>query len=305
MARVVERGLRRTVGVPGLFATAYGNVGSSIYYALGLVAAHALGLTPVVFIFAGGLFALTAKTYAEGASMYPEAGRLLLVRAPRLQRGRLVLRRLGADARLHHHDRDQRVLRAALPGRVLPGAAPQPGRHHRRHGGDRAARRAQHPRAARVGQPEHLPGAGRPRDAGGAGGAGRRAGPPPVGARQPGPPGRRAELQGADLRALDLDGRLHGHRDRVEHGRGGARPGRGRAAGGQLRADRRAGDLRRHLDHLAERAAGHARRDGVPHAARHEVRERPGAGDRLRAADRTRSPAGVQVLRRRSSRPRS
>src|SRR5689334_2745119 len=74
MARVVERGLRRTVGVPGLFATAYGNVGSSIYYALGLVAAHALGLTPVVFICAGGLFALTAKTYAEGASMFPEAG---------------------------------------------------------------------------------------------------------------------------------------------------------------------------------------------------------------------------------------
>src|SRR4051794_1886080 len=74
MARVVEHGLRRTVGVPGLFATAYGNVGSSIYYALGLVAAHALGLTPLVFIFAGGLFALTAKTYAEGAAMFPEAG---------------------------------------------------------------------------------------------------------------------------------------------------------------------------------------------------------------------------------------
>jgi basic amino acid/polyamine antiporter, APA family len=74
MARLTERGLRRTVGVPGLFATAYGNVGSSIYYALGLVAAHALGLTPLVFVFAGGLFALTAKTYAEGASMFPEAG---------------------------------------------------------------------------------------------------------------------------------------------------------------------------------------------------------------------------------------
>jgi APA family basic amino acid/polyamine antiporter len=74
MARLSEHGLRRTVGVPGLFATAYGNVGSSIYYALGLVAAHALGLTPVVFMFAGGLFVLTAKTYAEGASMYPEAG---------------------------------------------------------------------------------------------------------------------------------------------------------------------------------------------------------------------------------------
>ena len=63
-----------SVGVSGMFATAYGNVGSSIYYALGLVAAHALGLTPLVFVFAGGLFALTAKTYAEGASMFPEAG---------------------------------------------------------------------------------------------------------------------------------------------------------------------------------------------------------------------------------------
>ena len=74
MARLSEQGLRKTVGVSGMFATAYGNVGSSIYYALGLVAAHALGLTPVVFVFAGGLFALTAKTYAEGASMFPEAG---------------------------------------------------------------------------------------------------------------------------------------------------------------------------------------------------------------------------------------
>jgi basic amino acid/polyamine antiporter, APA family len=74
MARLSERGLRRSVGTSGMFATAYGNVGSSIYYALGLVAAHALGLTPLVFLFAGGLFALTAKTYAEGASMFPEAG---------------------------------------------------------------------------------------------------------------------------------------------------------------------------------------------------------------------------------------
>jgi APA family basic amino acid/polyamine antiporter len=74
MAELKQRGLKKSVGTTGLFATAYGNVGSSIYYALGLVAAHALGLTPLVFIFAGGLFALTAKTYAEGASMFPEAG---------------------------------------------------------------------------------------------------------------------------------------------------------------------------------------------------------------------------------------
>jgi len=74
MARIETHGLRRSVGLGGLFATAYGNVGSSIYYALGLVAAYALGLTPIVFLLAGGLFALTAKTYAEGASMFPEAG---------------------------------------------------------------------------------------------------------------------------------------------------------------------------------------------------------------------------------------
>jgi APA family basic amino acid/polyamine antiporter len=74
VARLTEHGLRRSIGMSGLFATAYGNVGSSIYYALGLVAAHALGLTPLVFMFAGGLFVLTAKTYAEGAAMFPEAG---------------------------------------------------------------------------------------------------------------------------------------------------------------------------------------------------------------------------------------
>src|ERR1700704_5913963 len=74
MARIETHGLRRSVGLGGLFATAYGNVGSSIYYALGLVAAYAAGLTPIVFLLAGGLFALTAKTYAEGAAMFPEAG---------------------------------------------------------------------------------------------------------------------------------------------------------------------------------------------------------------------------------------
>ena len=36
------------LGTPALFATAYGNVGSSIYYALGVVAVYALGLTPLV-----------------------------------------------------------------------------------------------------------------------------------------------------------------------------------------------------------------------------------------------------------------
>ncbi len=62
------------LGTGALFSTAYGNVGSSIYYALGLVAVFALGLTPLVFLIAGLIFAATAATYAEGTTMYPEAG---------------------------------------------------------------------------------------------------------------------------------------------------------------------------------------------------------------------------------------
>jgi APA family basic amino acid/polyamine antiporter len=67
-------GLERVLGVGALFSAAYGNVGSSIYYALGLVAAFALGLTPVVYLIAGVLFVMTAMTYAEAATNFPEAG---------------------------------------------------------------------------------------------------------------------------------------------------------------------------------------------------------------------------------------
>ncbi len=74
MARRQVPGLQRVLGVNALFSTAYGNVGSSIYYALGLVASFALGLTPIVFVLTGGIFYLTAATYAEATSMYPEAG---------------------------------------------------------------------------------------------------------------------------------------------------------------------------------------------------------------------------------------
>ena len=66
--------LERVLGTPALFATAYGNVGSSIYYALGLTAVYALGLTPLVFVVAGVIFAATAATYAEGTVRFPEAG---------------------------------------------------------------------------------------------------------------------------------------------------------------------------------------------------------------------------------------
>jgi APA family basic amino acid/polyamine antiporter len=69
-----QQGLERVLGTPALFATAYGNVGSSIYYALGVTAAFALGLTPIVFVVAGVIFVATSLTYTEGTVRYPEAG---------------------------------------------------------------------------------------------------------------------------------------------------------------------------------------------------------------------------------------
>src|SRR6266542_6319115 len=69
-----QQRLERVLGTPALFATAYGNVGSSIYYALGVTAVFALGLTPIVFIISGLIFACTAATYAEGTVSFPEAG---------------------------------------------------------------------------------------------------------------------------------------------------------------------------------------------------------------------------------------
>jgi len=72
--RPQDTGLERVLGTGALFSTAYGNVGSSIYYALGLVAVFALGMTPVVFLIAGLIFLCTAATYTEATTMFPEAG---------------------------------------------------------------------------------------------------------------------------------------------------------------------------------------------------------------------------------------
>jgi basic amino acid/polyamine antiporter, APA family len=69
-----DESLSRVYGVGALFSAAYGNVGSSIYYALGVTAAFALGLTPVAFVIAGLIFMFTAATYTEATVMYPEAG---------------------------------------------------------------------------------------------------------------------------------------------------------------------------------------------------------------------------------------
>src|SRR5689334_24375649 len=55
-------------------AVVYTTSVSSVYFALGVVAHRANGLTPAVFLVAGLFFGLTAMTYAEGASLHPERG---------------------------------------------------------------------------------------------------------------------------------------------------------------------------------------------------------------------------------------
>jgi APA family basic amino acid/polyamine antiporter len=67
-------GLRRELDGRSLFSVAYGEIASSIYFALGVVAFYALGLTPLVLLLAGLLFLLVSVSYAEATSALPETG---------------------------------------------------------------------------------------------------------------------------------------------------------------------------------------------------------------------------------------
>ena len=67
-------GLQRVLDVPSLAAVAYGEIGSSLYFALGVIALYALGFTPWVLLAVGLLFRLVALSYAEGTSAIPEPG---------------------------------------------------------------------------------------------------------------------------------------------------------------------------------------------------------------------------------------
>src|SRR5579862_1788505 len=73
MARKLPR-LQRALDAPALASVAYGEVASSIYFALGILALHALGLTPVVLGIVGVLFLVVALSYAEGTASIREAG---------------------------------------------------------------------------------------------------------------------------------------------------------------------------------------------------------------------------------------
>jgi APA family basic amino acid/polyamine antiporter len=73
MARKLP-GLRRELDARSLFSVAYGEIAASIYFALGIIALHAVGFTPFVLLGAGLLFLLVALSYAEATSALPETG---------------------------------------------------------------------------------------------------------------------------------------------------------------------------------------------------------------------------------------
>ena len=73
MARKLP-GLQRVIATPSLAAVAYGEIASSLFFALGIVALDALGLTPWVLLAVGSLFVLVALSYAEGTAALPETG---------------------------------------------------------------------------------------------------------------------------------------------------------------------------------------------------------------------------------------
>jgi APA family basic amino acid/polyamine antiporter len=67
-------GLKRELDARALYSVAYGEIASSIYFALGVVAAHALGFTPLVLLVAGVVFLIVSLSYAEGTAALPETG---------------------------------------------------------------------------------------------------------------------------------------------------------------------------------------------------------------------------------------
>jgi APA family basic amino acid/polyamine antiporter len=73
MARKLPH-LQRVLDAPTLASVAYGEIASSIYFALGVIALHALGLTPAVLALTGLLFAVVALSYAEGTASIRETG---------------------------------------------------------------------------------------------------------------------------------------------------------------------------------------------------------------------------------------
>lgn len=65
---------RRGVGSPMLFSILWTVLASAIYFALGVIAGYALGLTPAIFVVSAVMFVLAAMTYVEGSALHQARG---------------------------------------------------------------------------------------------------------------------------------------------------------------------------------------------------------------------------------------
>lgn len=74
ISRIKKENLERTLKLSDVFAVGYGDLGASIFYALGITALYSLGATPLSLLIAGFVFACTALTYAEMTAAVKESG---------------------------------------------------------------------------------------------------------------------------------------------------------------------------------------------------------------------------------------
>lgn len=74
IARLEKDTPPRKLGVTDLFAVGYGDLGSSIFYALGITTFFALGAAPISLVLAGIVFVCTSLTYAEMTAAIPASG---------------------------------------------------------------------------------------------------------------------------------------------------------------------------------------------------------------------------------------
>ena len=297
--------MERVLGTPALFATAYGNVGSSIYYALGLTAVFALGLTPLVFVVAGIVFAATAATYAEGTVRFPEAGgsssfarhgfNELVSFGAAWSQMLVYIVTIATSAFFvpHYLSIFWEPLRSN-PWDIVGGS-----------GRDRRARLAQCGRGHGGGEALDRPCRDRLRHAGAPRRARLRARLQPRGAGRQRPLGHRADVgepRGRDPRG---DARVHRGRDRLQPRRGGARARGERPQRVQARRGRGLRDLLHAAAHRALGTAGEDDRrgaDDAPRAATRagRLRERPDPRRRRQPGPRGRRAPGAPAVRRRA-----
>ena len=289
-----DESLSRVHGVGALFSAAYGNVGSSIYYALGVTAAFALGLTPVAFVISGLIFAATAATYAEATVMYPEAGgsssfarhafnELVSFIAAWGQMLNYTITVAISAFFVPHYLAVFWPWLGDSPGDIIGGAVLIV-----------ALAADQHPRHRGVGETEPDPRRRRPRDPGGPGRDRPRPRPQPAGPGRQRPPRRRPDLERLRARDRGRDDRLHRDRDDLQHGRGGQGRGPDDPAQRRPRRRRRARPLPADPDRRPLGDAGHpGRRRPLHDRARH------------RRSPTTRSSASSRTSASPTARPKS